>query len=91
MNTVKRLGRACVWVVLGVVLFGLVATTAGVVDSGSKAIWVAWHSNVPATDPGAWGRVIGNIVGQLVILLFVAFLWFKLLRWLRPRRPRINV
>jgi hypothetical protein len=87
MIMVKRLVRTFAWVLLGLVLIGMV----GIIGRLLVALWMfsmlAWKGNLGSAfpDPEAQGRVIGAFIGQLIALLVIAWIWFKMFRWLRPR------
>jgi hypothetical protein len=86
MNKVRKLGRALVWVLLGLFLVSMVWTVLklGLVifllafDTGQRG-----RASIAGADPETFGRLIGNITGQCIALLVIGFLWLKVLRWLR--------
>ena len=90
MNKIKKLGRASIWVLLGFVLFAIVVTAVKFGFGLILLVIVLWQGrgSLAAADPEGSGRIIGYLVGELLALLTMAFIWLKALRWLLgARRP----
>lgn len=93
MNKIKKLGRASIWVLLGFVLFAIVVTAVKFGFGLILLVIVLWQGrgSLAAADPEGSGRIIGYLVGELLALLTMAFIWLKALRWLRcPASLRLS-
>src|SRR5437879_6377048 len=95
MNKVKTLGRAFIWVLLALVLIGMVGT---VTQLGREVVlllidtWRGSHGtgSLAVADPETSGRLVGAVLGQIVVLLVFGWISFKVFRWLRPRRGKAD-
>src|SRR5438552_3554036 len=87
-----KLVRAFIWVLLSLVfvaMAGMVVRIGVALVLPSIDTWQRLQgarSSIAATKPMAWGYIMGSVVEQLVVVLVIAFLWFKAFRWLRRTR-----